>query len=207
MSTEPREDLDPTNATAADSTPATEENPGKASVNPEKSGAGSAEEGETAEVSLEEFEQLQAKAAKADENWERLLRLTADFENFKKRAARDRLDAIKYANEALLEKLIPVLDNFEMALASAPQTENADGFSKGVGMIYNQLKNVMTEAGLEEIDASNQPFDPAWHQAVSQKETDEVAEDSVVQQLRKGYKLRERLVRPATVIVAKPPAD
>jgi molecular chaperone GrpE len=206
MSTEPREDLDMTNAAASDSIPEPEDNPGNASVNPDNPGAIAAEGGEEHEVSLEEFEQLKGKAAKADENWERLLRLTADFENFKKRAARDRLDAIKYANEALLEKLIPVLDNFEMALASAPQTENADGFSKGVGMIYNQLKNVMTESGLEEIDASNQKFDPAWHQAVSQKETAEVAEDSVVQQLRKGYKLRDRLVRPATVIVAKPPA-
>src|SRR5437660_1223366 len=80
---------------------------------------------EPATVTPEQFEELKARAAKADEHWERLLRTTADFDNFKKRAARERQDAIKYANEALLEKLVPVLDNFDAALAAA-QTSSAD---------------------------------------------------------------------------------
>ena len=160
-----------------------------------------------ASITSEQFEDLKTRAAKAEENWERLVRCTADFENFKKRAAREKQDAIRYANEGLLEKLVPVLDNFDAALA-ATQTagsDSAQSLQTGVAMIFQQLKNALTDAGLEEVNAVGQIFDPNWHEAVSQKETDEVAEGQVVQQLRKGYKLRDRLVRPATVIVAKKP--
>jgi molecular chaperone GrpE len=156
----------------------------------------------------EEIEDLRTRAAKADENWDRLLRQTADFDNYKKRAIRERQDAIKFANESLLETLIPVLDNFEMAMAAASATPaaGAESLQTGVQMIYNQLKTALTNAGLEEIDANGKPFDPNWHEAVSQQENAEVPEGQVVQQLRKGYKLKERLIRPATVIVAKKPA-
>jgi molecular chaperone GrpE len=151
---------------------------------------------------------LQSRAAKADDNWERLLRTTADFENFKKRAARERQDAISIANEGLLQKLITVLDSFDMALA-ATQSGPADGQSlqAGIAMTQQQLRNVLAEAGLEEVDASGKPFDPNLHEAVSQQETDAVPEGHVSQQLRKGYKLRERLLRPASVVVAKMPAS
>jgi molecular chaperone GrpE len=137
-----------------------------------------------------------------------LLRTTADFDNFKKRAAREKQDAIKFANEILLQKLIPVLDNFDMALAAAQSSGKADAVQSlqtGVNMIYQQLRSALTEAGLEEVDAADKPFDPNLHEAVSQKETSEVPEGQVVQQLRKGYKFRERLLRPASVVVAKHP--
>src|ERR1035437_3203326 len=156
-----------------------------------------------------QIEELKTRAAKADENWERLLRTTADFDNFKKRAAREKIEAAQYASVALLQKLLPVLDNFEMALAAA-QTAQGDklaSLSTGVTMIQQQLKNALTDTGLEEIEPAGQPFDPNLHEAVSQLETAEIPEGHVAQQLRKGYKLRERLLRPATVIVAKPPAD
>mgnify|MGYP000892863667 CR=1 FL=1 len=151
--------------------------------------------------------ELQAQAAKAAEHWERLLRTTADFDNYKKRAAREKQDAIKYANESLVGKIIPVLDNFEMALAAAQNSSAADikSLQDGVAMIHSQLKSTLTDAGLEEVDATGKPFDPNMHEAVSQQESDKVAEGHVLQQLRKGYKLRERLLRPATVIVAKKP--
>ena len=161
-----------------------------------------------AELTPEQIEELKTRAAKADENWERLLRTTADFENFKKRAAREKIEAAHYASVALLQKLLPVLDNFEMALAAA-QTAQGDklaSLSTGVTMIQQQLKNALTETGLEEIESAGLPFDPNLHEAVSQLETAEIPEGHVAQQLRKGYKLRERLLRPATVIVAKPPA-
>ena len=154
------------------------------------------------------MEELKTLAAKADENWQRLLRTTADFDNFKKRAAREKEDARKFANESLLQKIIPVLDNFEMALA-ATQNSSVEGLKSlqdGVAMIHSQLKTVLTEAGLEEVNAMGKPFDPNLHEAVSQQESAEVAEGNVLQQLRKGYKFRERLLRPATVIVAKKPA-
>ena len=135
------------------------------------------------------------------------LRTQADFENYKKRAAREKQDATKYANESLLQKLIPVVDNFEsaMAAATAPNA-SSEALQAGVNMIYSQLKSALIDAGLEEIDASNKPFDPNLHEAVSQQETAGAPEGQVVQQLRKGYKLRDRLIRPATVIVAKKPA-
>jgi molecular chaperone GrpE len=161
-----------------------------------------------APLSQEQMEELKSRAAKADENWDRLVRLTADFDNYKKRALRERQDAVKFANESLLEKLVPVLDNLDMALAAAvsSQTGSVESLKRGVDMIYNQLKGVLTEAGLEEIDASKKPFDPNWHEAVSQQESADVPDGQVLQQLRKGYKLRERLIRPATVVVAKKPA-
>ena len=163
---------------------------------------------DVAALTPEQVEELKAQAAKADENWQRLLRATADLENFKKRAARERQEAVKFANEGLVQKLVSVLDNFEMALAAAQNNPATDvqSLKDGVAMIQQQLKNVLTEAGVEEVDATGKIFDPNLHEAVSQQETDAAPEGQVVQQLRKGYKLRERLLRPATVIVAKKPA-
>ena len=153
--------------------------------------------------------ELTARAAKADENWERLLRTTADFENFKKRAARERTEAAQYASISLLQKLIPILDNFEMAqtAAQSAQGDKLASLQTGVAMIQSQLKGVLAETGLEEIEAAGKAFDPNLHEAVSQQETTEMPEGHVIQQLRKGYKLRDRLLRPATVIVAKAPAE
>ena len=162
---------------------------------------------EPATITPEQLEELKDRAARADENWERLLRTTADFENFKKRVTREKQEAIRYANEGLLQKLVPVLDNFDMALSAAQtgQTEAAQSLQAGINMIYQQLKSALVEAGLEEVDAAGKTFDPNLHEAVSQTETTEAPEGQVVQQLRKGYKLRDRLLRPATVVVAKAP--
>ncbi len=161
-----------------------------------------------ATLAPEQLEELKARAAKADDHWERLLRTTADFDNFKKRATREKQDAIRYANEDLLEKLVPVLDNFDAALSAARNNsaDAAQSLQTGVSMIFQQLKKVLTDSGLEEVDATGQKFDPNLHEAVSQQETEDVEDGHVVQQLRKGYKLRDRLLRPATVVVAKKPA-
>jgi len=159
------------------------------------------------EISAEDFTNLKAKAAKADENWEKYVRTSADLDNYKKRAARERTDAIKYANETLLEKLLPIVDNFEAALAAANNTSgaNVESLKTGVNMIHSQLKNFLLENGIEEIDAAGKPFDPNLHEAVSQQATDEVPEGHVAQQMRKGYRFRDRLLRPAMVVVAKKP--
>lgn len=156
----------------------------------------------------ESLEELKTKAAKADDHWQRLLRTTADFDNFKKRAARERQDAVKYANEGLITKLVGVLDNFEAAQVAAASNPagGIQALQDGIAMIQQQLKNVLVESGVEEVDATGKPFDPNFHEAVSQQETDAVPEGQVLQQLRKGYKLRDRLLRPATVVVAKKPA-
>ena len=158
-----------------------------------------------AEPTPEQLEELRARAAKADEHWDRLLRTAADLENFKKRAARERVEAAQAAAAALIQKILPVLDHFGMA-QTATQTAQDDKLASlqaGVAMIQQQLKNTLAESGLEEIDASGKLFDPTCHEAVAQQETADVPEGHVVQQLRKGYKLRDRLLRPATVIVAK----
>ena len=161
-----------------------------------------------APVTLEQLEELQARAAKADETWERLVQTTADFDNFKKRAARERQDAARFANESLIQKLIPVLDNFEMALGAAQANAGSslESLQAGIAMIQQQFKSALAEAGVVEVEATGQPFDPHQHEAVSQQDSAEVPEGQVLQQLRKGYKLRERLLRPATVIVARKPA-
>jgi len=163
---------------------------------------------EGAALSPEQIEELKKRAAKGDENWERLLRTTADFENFKKRAVREKAESAQYATASLLTKVLPVLDNFEMALAAAQaaKDEKLASLQSGVTMIQQQLKSILAEAGLEEIDAAGKPFDPSFHEAVSQQESADVSEDHVLQQLRKGYKFKDRLLRPATVIVAKKPA-
>jgi molecular chaperone GrpE len=181
----------------------------KAEASPVASGA--AEVPPTAaETTPEQLTELKARAAKADEHWDRLLRTAADFENFKKRAARERHEAAQSATAALVHKLLPVLDHFEMAQAAAqnaraPQSGTA-ALQDGIAMIQQQLQGILAETGLEEVDASGRPFDPTLHEAVSQLETADAPEGQVVQQIRKGYKLRDRLLRPATVVVAKKPA-
>jgi molecular chaperone GrpE len=154
-----------------------------------------------------QIEQLKEQAAKAGEYRDRLLREAADFENYRKRAARERQEAVTYANEALLQKLLPVLDSFEMALATTTSGgSSAQSLQTGVLMVHNQLKSTLADAGLEEIDARGKVFDPNLHEAVSQQESAEVPEGNVLQQIRKGYKFRNRLVRAAGVIVARKPA-
>jgi molecular chaperone GrpE len=168
---------------------------------------GTASPGAPAPAEALDVEALQQNAAKAAEYFDRFLRLAADFDNFKKRAARERQEAIKFANTSLLEKLIPVLDNFEMAMsacANAP-TGGEQSLQAGVTMILQQMQAVLKDAGLEEVDAQGKVFDPNFHEAVAQEASADVPEGQVLKQLRKGYRLKERLLRPATVVVAKKP--
>jgi molecular chaperone GrpE len=163
----------------------------------------------SAPLTTEQIETLKAEAAKAAHNWDHYVRALADLENYRKRAARERTEAIAYANQSLLQKLLPILDNFEMALAATQTNATADNIKSladGIAMIQTQLKATLTEAGLEEIDATGKPFDPNFHEALSEQESAEVPDHHVLQQLRRGYKLRDRLLRPATVIIAKAPA-
>ena len=144
----------------------------------------------------------EAQEATAELN-ERIVRLTADFDNFRKRAQREKDEARQFANQGLLEKLLPVLDNFEMALTAVKDADPS--VRDGVQMILDQLLGVLKESGVEPVDAMGQPFDPNLHEALSQEETTEVEEGTVVQQVQRGYKLNDRLVRPARVVVAKAP--
>ena len=162
---------------------------------------------ETVTLDAETHRKMKEQANKAEEYWDRLLRLQAEFDNFKKRAARERSQAIKYANEALLESLIPALDNVDMAITAIENAEpdSVDSLKKGVNMVFKQLKEAIRESGMEEIDAAvGQKFNYDWHEAVEYRESNEVPEGQVIAQIRKGYKLKDRLIRAAKVIVAKP---
>ncbi len=154
-----------------------------------------------------ENEELKAWATKATDHWNHYLRARADLDNYRKRAVRERQEAVRLANVGLFEKLIPVLDSFDAAVAatssSGPPT--LESLQRGLEMVHAQLRSALAEAGLQEIDATGQPFDPNYHEAISQQQTAEMPEGHVVQQLRKGYRLHERLIRPATVVVARPP--
>lgn len=163
---------------------------------------------EPATITKEQLDELKQRAAKSDEHWDRLLRTTADLDNYKKRATREKQDAVKYANESLLEKLITVLDSFDKALNATQNggSEAAQSLQTGISMVHQQLKAVLSDSGIEEIDASGKTFDPNLHEAVAQKESADVPEGTVVQQLRKGYKLKDRLIRPASVVVSKHPS-
>lgn len=131
------------------------------------------------------------------------LRSQADFENFRKRAAREKEDAVKYANASFLERLIPILDNFELGLGAARGNEAAAPIVAGLDMVAKQLNDFLFQHGVEPVDAEGKPFDPNLHEAVAQEASAEAPEGHVVRQIRKGFKLRDRLLRPATVVVSK----
>ena len=131
------------------------------------------------------------------------LRSQADFENFRKRAAREKEDAVKFANASFLERLIPILDNFDLGLNAARADAENSPILLGMDMVAKQLTDFLLGSGIEPVNGEGQPFDPNLHEAVAQEESATVPEGTVVRQLRRGYKLRERLLRPATVVVSK----
>jgi molecular chaperone GrpE len=131
------------------------------------------------------------------------LRATADLDNYRKRVSRERDESIKYANTAFLERLIPILDNFELGLQAARNAPEAAPIVDGLSMVYKQLQDFLTNSGVETIDATGQTFDPNLHEALAQEENHQVPEGKVLRQMRKGYRLRDRLLRPANVVVSK----
>jgi molecular chaperone GrpE len=130
-------------------------------------------------------------------------RSSADLDNYRKRMSKEREEAIKFANSSFLERLIPVLDNFEFGLQAALSASSPAPILEGMKMVQKQFQDFLSSAGVEMIDATGQRFDPQLHEAISQEESEQVAEGIVIRQLRKGYKLRDRLIRPANVVVSK----
>jgi molecular chaperone GrpE len=133
------------------------------------------------------------------------LRSQADFENYKKRSAREKEEAIKYANSSLLEKLLAIVDNFELGLEAArAEGENSPVFS-GMSMVLKQLMDFLRDNGLQPIDATGQKFDPNLHEAIAHEPSDEFPEGVVVRQTRRGYRMKDRLLRPSSVVVSSGP--
>jgi len=134
------------------------------------------------------------------------LRASADLDNFRKRSIRDKEEAIRYANASLLEKLLPILDNFELGLDAARTATDPASIVQGMAMVQKQLQDFFRNAGVELIPTEDVAFDPMQHEAVAQEHSDEVPDGHVLRQLRKGYKLKDRLLRASTVTVSKGPA-
>ncbi len=158
-----------------------------------------AEEAEEAEEALDP-EKLAADLAELNQ---RFLRTAADFENYKRRTAQEKDDLLKYSNAKLMAELLPVLDNFQLALKSPAESVEAQNVVKGVEMIYRQMLQTLEAAGMAKIEAVGQPFDPNLHEAIMQVDDDTVPEDTVVEELRAGYMLKERVIRPSMVKVSK----
>ncbi len=180
------------------------------------SGDEAEERGESEQGLARDLEKLQAlldestsRAAQTQERLlethERYLRVAADFDNYKKRAGREREETVRYANERLLKDLLPVADNLERALAAPGET---GALRQGVQLVLKQLGDVLGRFGVESFLSLGEPFDPARHEALMELATEEVPPGHVAQELVKGYTLNGRLLRPAAVAVAKrPPAS
>lgn len=148
-------------------------------------------------------EKLQAAERLAQENHERFLRAAAELDNFRKRKEREVSDLRKYANQMLLRELLGVVDNLERALAASLENSESEGLREGVEMTLKELLKIFDQFKVTPIEAHEQPFDPNHHEAVMQEPSDAFPPNTVVKELQKGYMLRDRLLRPAMVVVSK----
>jgi molecular chaperone GrpE len=165
----------------------------------EKEPSGSARRGLDEKIAQLEAE-LTAKTEEANQNKDKYLRSVADFDNFRKRALREKDEARQYGAENLLRDLLVILDNMERAVEAAGDAEQ---IKQGVKMTHDQFKGILKQHGVEILESAGNPFDPARHEAVAHIETEEHAPGTVMAEHRRGYKFRDRLLRPAMVSVAK----
>lgn len=156
------------------------------------------------EINEDELNKIKEQASKADEYWDKLLRLQAEFDNAKKRMLKERSDFIKYANEEIILELLGVLDDLERSVEAA-QTKHEDqqAFLKGIEMILSHLYEMLKKKGVKPIESKGKAFDPNIHEALMQEETDKFEEDTVIDELQKGYMLDGRVIRTSKVKVAK----
>jgi molecular chaperone GrpE len=148
---------------------------------------------------------LEEKEKEIKEHHDRLLRLAADFENYKKRAAREKEDWTKFANEDLLRAILPFIDNLERAVSHAQKVADTGVLIEGVRLTIQQILQTFTRFGLSSFQSVGKPFDPTVHEAMLVVETDQHEPNQVVEEFQKGYLLHDRLLRPATVSVSKVP--
>ncbi len=179
------------------------ENIGDRSVGSQQVGAVAAAVPENDGTDLNE--QFEAKQQELEEALQRYLRLAADFDNFRRRTRQEMEDIRKTAAAGLIGELLPVLDNFERALATA-RSLFPENVVTGIEMIYRQLWHVLAQSGVQPLEAVGKPFDPAFHEAFEQVETDDTPEGTVIEEVRKGYLLHDKVSRPALVKVARRPS-
>jgi molecular chaperone GrpE len=159
-----------------------------------------------AENPLKEMEaRFEAKEEEAKETYDRLLRVSADFENYKKRSSREMEEFRKYANQSLLKEMLSVVDNLELAITSSSDGKKADKtLIEGLNLTLNEILRVFEKFNVTPIEAQGKPFDPAYHEAVMREESDDYPENTVISEFQKGYLIHDRLLRPAMVVVAVP---
>ncbi|MFB1050760.1 nucleotide exchange factor GrpE [Paraliobacillus sp. JSM ZJ581] len=150
------------------------------------------------ETTIKEVETLQKEK---DELYEKMLRVQAEYDNFRKRTQKEKEADRKYRSQSLITELLPVVDNFERALSTEVQDSSTKSFVEGMEMIYRQLNDALNKEGVEVIETVGAEFDPHFHQAVMQVEDDQYDSNIVVEELQKGYKLKDRVIRPAMVKV------
>jgi molecular chaperone GrpE len=150
------------------------------------------------------IKELEGRLEQAEE---RVLRTAADAENFKKRLQREKEEQTRYANETFMRELLPVIDNLERALQHSADAPNQEGLVDGLNMTLKGFFDTLARFGCTVIEAIGKTFDPNFHEAVSQEESSKVEPNTVLKELQKGYMLKERLLRPAMVIVSKPPSE
>ncbi|WP_026689187.1 nucleotide exchange factor GrpE [Alteribacter aurantiacus] len=148
-----------------------------------------------------EVNQVKALEAKVEELNQRLVRNQADYDNFRRRTRKEKEADAKYRAQSLAEKLIPALDNFERAMMVQVDSEDGKSLLQGMEMVYRQMKEALESEGITAIETVGAPFDPHYHQAVAQAESDEYDSNVVVEEMQKGYMLKDRVIRPAMVKV------
>jgi molecular chaperone GrpE len=153
------------------------------------------------ETLTEEQQRIQELELKLEEASQKNLRLQADYDNFRRRTREEQTASLKYKSQSLLEQLLPALDNFERALKTEATTEQAKTLIQGMEMVYRQLADALKQEGLTEVPSVGEKFDPNLHQAVMQVEDSEYESNTVIEELQKGYMLKDRVIRPAMVKV------
>ncbi|CAM3115124.1 nucleotide exchange factor GrpE [Paenibacillus lupini] len=157
---------------------------------------------EQQEVEVQEDSRLEELEKLAEENQQRYLRAQADFDNFRRRTQKEKEDLAQYASMKLIGQLLPVVDNFERAVSAATANQDFDALAKGVDMIFRQLEQTLQQEGLKAMEAVGEAFNPEFHQAIMTVESDEHEEGIVVEEVQKGYILKDRVLRPAMVKVS-----
>ena len=148
---------------------------------------------------------LEAKEKEAVETYDRLLRASAEFDNYKKRSSREMEEFRKFANQSLIKEMLSVVDNLELAMNSTNDHEAIDkDLLQGLEMTHKEILKVFEKFNVKPIDAKGQPFDPTFHEAVMQEETNDSPKNTVINELQRGYMIHDRLLRPSMVVVAKP---
>lgn len=158
-------------------------------------------------ISKKELGELKEKAKLSDSNYDQLLRLKAEFENFKKRTDKEKADFLNFANQSLIYELLDIIDNFERAVDAADKTNDHKLLHQGVEMILKNLHSLLKEKGLSKIESVGQIFDPAKHEAISQVESKDQPDNIIVEELQTGYMINGRVIRPAKVKVSVKPKE